>query len=253
MGILTGKRGLVVGVSNKWSIGNQIAMECFNQGASVIATWNSERSKEHVQSLNHLSRSFHLDCTSEESLAKVKTEIDGKLDFIIHSIARAPTECFQKPFSETSIDEWNKAMVVSAWSLIGLTNAVLPILNNGASIITISYIGSRRVRPGYNVMGVAKAALESITRELAYELGRDKKIRVNALSAGAIKTTSSSKIKIRDTIRTVEEQSPLRRNITLDDIAKSAAFLVSDMSSGITGAVIDVDSGFNIMLSNIKE
>lgn len=249
MGILTGKRGLIVGVSNKWSIGSQIAIECENQGAEVFVTWHSDRNKKYVQDTFGFIRTFNLDSVSEESLSNIKNIIDGKIDFVIHSVARAPKECLKQPFSNITLEHWNYTLAISSWSLVGLTNAVLPIMNDGGSILTMSYIGGRRVIPTYKILGIAKAALDATVRELAYELGRSRCIRVNALSPGPIKTTSSSGLNISKALDRWRTYSPLERSQTYADITNSAIFMLSDMSSGITGTILDVDSGFNIMAS----
>lgn len=257
MGILSGKRGLVVGITNKWSIGNQIAKECHDQGADVFVTWHSERSKDYVQllakelNLKHAmidNGCFQLDITKPNINQIIKDGIRfdcfGGLDFIVHSVAKAPKECFKQPFSYTTIDQFNETMLTSVWSFINLVNNSEPILNNNGSIITISYIGSRRIVNGYNVMGPAKAALDASVRELANELGDIKKIRVNAISAGPIKTLSSAKLGIKNMSHIL---APLKRKISLQDISNASIFLLSDLSNGITGTILDVDSGLNIL------
>lgn len=249
MGILTGKRGLIVGVSNKWSIGNQIAIECANQGAEVFVTWHSDRNKKYVQDTYGNIRTFQLDCTSAESLSNIKNVIDGKIDFVVHSVARAPKDSLNQPFSYTTLEQWNYTLMTSSWSFVGLTNAILPIMQDGGSILTMSYIGGRRVIPTYKIMGIAKAALDASVRELAHELGRTRRIRVNALSPGPIKTSSSSGLKVDKAMARWRIYAPLERPPTHTDITNSAIFMLSDMSSGITGTILDVDSGFNIMAS----
>jgi enoyl-[acyl-carrier protein] reductase I len=250
MGILSGKRGLVVGVSNKWSIGNHIAKTCLNEGADVIVTWHSDRNKDYVSKT--FDKCFNLDLTSKESLIKITENLCyNKLDFIVHSVAKAPRECFEQPFYDITIEQWNSTMLSSVWSFVALVKEVLPLLNDNASIVTMSYLGGRRIRPGYNVMGVAKAALDASVRELAYELGGIKKIRVNGVAAGPIKTVSSAKIKVNKSINDVINASPLKRPTTYDDISNATVFLLSDLSSGITGSILDVDSGYNIMQSTI--
>lgn len=259
MGILSGKRGLVIGVSNKWSIGSQIAKECVRQGADTFITWHSDRSRDYVEwlkeDLDHMdpmidSGCFQLDITNPDISETIRDNIRydqmGGLDFIVHSVARAPKECFQQPFSHTTLEQWNETMKVSVWSFINLINNVKPFLNSGCSLITLSYLAAKRVTPGYKLMSIAKSALESSVRELAYELG-DNNIRVNALSLSPVKTTSTYKIGVEKGMKTVKDVSPLKRNINESDITGAAIFMLSNMSSGITGSILDVDSGFSIM------
>jgi len=266
MGILSGKRGLVIGVSNKWSIGSQIARECVKQGADTFITWHSDRSRDYVErlkeDLDHVdpmieSGCFQLDVTKPDMHDAIKSGIKyddfGGLDFVVHSVARAPKEGFDRPYFETSLDVFNETMKTSAWSFVNLSNVILPLMNENGSLLTMTYIGGRRIRPGYNIMGIAKAALDASVRQLAFELGSIKKIRVNALSPGPIKTTSSAKIDVKKSISALEHMSPLHRAPGQIDIAHAAVFLLSDMACGITGTILDVDSGYNIMLSTIKE
>lgn len=266
MGILSGKRGLVIGVSNKWSIGSQIARECIKHGADTFITWHSERSRDYVEwlrtDLDHIdpmvdSGCFQLDVTDPEIHEIIKNGIRyndfGGLDFVVHSVAKAPKECFESPYFETTLNDFNETMKVSVWSLVNLTKAVLPLMNDNGSILTMTYVGGRKIRPGYNIMGVAKSALDASVRQLAFELGEHKKIRVNALSPGPIKTISSSKIGVNNSINELKYISPLRYAPDQKEVSKAAIFLLSDMSKGITGTILDIDSGYNIMLSTIKE
>lgn len=257
MGILSGKRGLVIGVSNKWSIGSQIARECVKQGADTFITWHSDRSMDYVEGfkkdLNIIdpmvdAGCFQLDVTNSDIHETIKNGIRyddfGGLDFVVHSVARAPKECFQQSFSNTSLEQWNETMKTSVWSFVNLVNVVLPLMNSNGSILTVSYIGGRKIIKGYNIMGIAKAALDASVRELSYEIGQKYNVRINAISPGPIKTLSSAKLGIPNK---TDVLAPLKRKITLNDISKASTFLLSDLSSGITGTILDVDCGLNII------
>jgi enoyl-[acyl-carrier protein] reductase I len=196
------------------------------------------------------------DITKDEHIAATVEKAAkhfGKIDVLVHSIAFAGREELSKPYYETSREGFKSAMEISVFSLVALTNAFLPLFNPGASVMSMTYYGSVKVAPRYNVMGVAKAALESSTRYLAYDLG-PQKIRVNAISAGPIRTLAAAGVGgFRDMYKHFADMAPLRENVTIADVGNSAVFLASDLSSHITGEVLYVDSGFNIMGVQISE
>jgi enoyl-[acyl-carrier protein] reductase I len=185
---------------------------------------------------------------NEAEMVAVFTKLEeqwGKIDFVVHAIAFANREDLKQPFSQTSREGFQLALDVSAYSLVSLTRCALPVLNEGSSIVAMTYLGSVRSVPAYNVMGVAKAALESSVRYLAAELG-EKNIRVNAVSAGPIKTLAASGIGgFKEKLRIAEERAPLKRLVTQDDVGKSALYLLSDLASGVTGEIHYVDGGFS--------
>lgn len=254
--LLKDKTILIMGIRNKWSIAYGIAKAAYDNGAKLLFTYMGEENKEKIEELTKEfegSKSYVLDGASEDELVKdlfkrIKEE-NGKLDGIVHAIAHANTEDLHNDFIYTSKEGFSHANDVSAYSFV-LTARVakeLDLLNENASLVTLTYHGSTKVLEGYNVMGIAKAALESSVRYLAENLGREG-IRVNAVSAGPIKTLSAKGIKDFSTILTVvEEKSPLHRNVTTEQVGNVATFLLSNMSDAITGQVIYADSGYNIM------
>lgn len=251
--LLKGKRGVVMGVANEHSIAWAVAQECKAQGAEMAFSFLGEAQEKRLRNLladwdNALL--FPCDVSKEENLDSffsfVKRKL-GNLDFVIHSIAYTDKECLKNPFLSTSREQFLSTMDVSAYSLLAVARHAAPLMLNGGSLVSMSYLGSEKVVPGYNVMGVAKAALECSTRYLAYCLG-PQDIRVNCVSAGPIRTLSSSAIGgIKEIINSSAEKSPLRRAVTPEDVAKSSVFLVSDLSSGITGEVVHVDCGFGTL------
>jgi enoyl-[acyl-carrier protein] reductase I len=252
---LSGKLGLIVGVANKRSISWAIAQAAAAAGARLVLTYPSERLGENVRDLAAtLEHPLVLPCdvTDDQQIADLAGSIQkefGGLDFLLHGAAFAPQAELSNPFVQTSREGFRIALDVSAYSLIGLSRAVMPLMEQrgGGSILTLTYIGSDRVFPNYNVMGVAKAALESSVRYLASDLG-PQNIRVNAISAGPIKTLAASGIKDFSSIRQVyETRTPLRRNIELCYVADAALFLLSHASRGITGEVMMVDAGYHVM------
>ena len=249
-----GKHGLIVGVANKRSIAWAIAQATARSGARLALTYQ-ERFEEHVkdlsQDLGEAPLVVPCDVTSdseiEAAFAKADQEFGG-LDFVVHGAAFAPREELTSPFVKTTRDGFRVALDISAYSLIALSRAAVPLMEKrgGGSILTLTYLGSERVFPNYNVMGVAKAALEATVRYLAADLG-PKNIRVNAVSAGPIKTLASAGIAGFSSILNVyRERAPLRRNVEAGEVAAAAAFLLSDAGRGITGEVLMVDSGFHI-------
>lgn len=253
MSNLTGKHGLVVGVANKRSIAWAIAQAAAGAGARLALTYQNERLKENVVELaGKLANPLLLPCdvASDRQIDDVAAAIDrefGGLDFLVHGAAFAPGDALSKPFLETSRESFRIALDVSAYSLVALTRAVAPLMvkRGGGSVLTLTYIGSQRVFTNYNVMGVAKAALESSVRYLAADLG-PQNIRVNAISAGAIKTLAAAGISgFSSILQVYRDRAPLRRGIDQTEVADAALFLLSPDSRAVTGEVLMVDAGFH--------
>ncbi|RAZ45587.1 enoyl-ACP reductase FabI [Campylobacter hyointestinalis] len=251
--ILEGKKGLIVGVANKMSIAYGIAKACKDQGADLAFTFLNDAIKKRVEPIAAELEShfiYELDVNNQshlDSLAdKIKADF-GQIDFVVHAVAFAPKEALEGEFINTTKEAFDIAMDASVYSLISLTRAVLPVLKEGGSVLTLSYLGGAKFVPHYNVMGVAKAALESSVRYLAHDLGA-KNIRVNAISAGPIKTLAASGIgDFKMILKWNECNAPLKRNVSIDDVGKSGMYLLSDLASGVTGEVHYVDAGYNIM------
>lgn len=252
--LLEGKKVIIMGIRNKWSIAWGAAQSAYENGAEVIFTYNS---MENIDKINALieempgAKAYACDAGSDESikecLEKIKNDY-GKVDGILHCIAHANTEDLRNDFILTSRDGYAHACDISAYSLVAIARIAreLEILNEGASMVAFTYYGSEKVMEGYNVMGVAKAALEASIRYLAKDLGKDG-FRVNGISAGPIKTLSAKGIKDFGTILdVVEKRAPLHKNVTTKQVGDVTTFLFSDMSSSITGEVIHADNGFNI-------
>lgn len=254
--LLENKKILIMGIRNKWSIAYGIAQSAYENGAQLIFTYMDESNKEKIEELTQEFKGrklYVLDGASEdEKVKKVFTQIkeeNGKIDGLVHAIAHANTEDLHNDFINTSREGFNHANDVSAYSFVlaARTAKELDMLNEHSSLITLTYHGSTKVLEGYNVMGVAKAALESSVRYLAENLGREG-IRVNALSSGPIKTLSAKGIKDFNSILTiVEEKAPLHKNVTTIQVGNVATFLLSDMSDSITGQTIYADNGYSIM------
>ena len=251
--LLAGRNILIMGVRNKWSIAWGIAQAAHREGANLIFTYLGDREKEELKKLTADMGPLHAypcDVSSDEDIERlfgwIKTEF-GVLHGLVHAIAFAKSEDLKDSFLNTSREGFRVAMDISAYSMVAVCRHAAQLMTEGGSIITLTYRGSIKIMPGYNVMGVAKAALEASGRYAAYELGSSN-IRVNSLSAGPIKTLSAKGVKnFSDILSIVEERSPLKRNVTLDDLGKTAVYLLSDLSSGVTGEVIFVDSGYNNM------
>jgi enoyl-[acyl-carrier protein] reductase I len=250
--MLKNKFGLVLGIANKRSIAWACAQACLENGAKIAFTYQGERLKENVEKLTaNLENPLLLPCdvTNQAEVDAMFAAIEkefGKLDFIIHSIAFAPREALEGEFVTTSREAFLKAMEISAFSLPQIANGARPLMKDGGSIVTMTYYGAEKVVQNYNVMGVAKAALEAATRYLAEDLGKDN-IRVNAISAGPIKTLAAAGVGVSAMLKHHAEKSPLRRNVTQEEVGKTALFLVSDLASAITGETIYVDCGYNIL------
>ena len=254
--LLENKKILIMGIRNKWSIAYGIAKSAYENGAQLLFTYMGEENKEKIEELTKEfegSKAYVLNGASEDEIvkevfSKIKEE-NGKIDGIVHAIAHANTEDLHNDFIYTSKEGYAHAVDVSAYSFVLVARIAkeLDMLNENANLVTLTYHGSTKVLEGYNVMGIAKAALESSVRYLAENLGKAG-IRVNAISAGPIKTLSAKGIKDFSSILTVvEEKSPLHRNVTTTQVGNVATFLLSDMSDAITGQVIYADSGYNIM------
>jgi enoyl-[acyl-carrier protein] reductase I len=255
MGLLTGKRGIIFGVANDMSIAWGIAQKLKEEGAELAFTYLNEALAKRVRPLaESLGSTLILPCdvASDAEIEAVYSTLKqewGTIDFVVHAVAFANREDLKHPFSQTSRDGFMLAMDISAYSLVAVTRYAVPLMPNGGSIITLTYLGATRAVPNYNVMGVAKAALESATRYLAAELG-EKGIRVNAISAGPIRTLAASGIaNFKAKIGLMDDNAPLRRTVTQEEVGKSALYLLSDLSSGVTGEVHFVDAGFNFVVS----
>ncbi len=253
--LMEGKKGLVFGVANKRSIAWAIASSLAREGAELAFTYQGERLKENVDELvGTLKNSLVLPCdvSDENQVKDVFKKIDsawGGLDFLVHAVAYAKAEDLEGDYVKTSKDGFDTALGVSAYSLTLVSNHALPLLEKkgGGSILTLTYLGGDRVAPRYNVMGVAKAALQASVRYLANDLG-PKNIRVNAISAGPINTLAARGIAgFTEILKVAREKAPLRRNTEAAEVGDTALFLCSELSRGITGQVIFVDSGFSIL------
>jgi len=251
--LLENKVGMIFGVANKRSIAWACAAACAAQGAKMAFTFQADRLKESVDELaGSLNDSLVVPCDVSDQ-AQVDAAFDavkakyGKLDFLVHSIAFAPKEALEGEFVTTTREAFRTALEISAFSLTQVALAASPLMTDGGSIITMSYYGAEKVVMNYNVMGVAKSALESSTRYLAADLGKNN-IRVNAISAGPINTLSARGVRgMGSLLSYVGERSPLKRNVTAAEVGSTAMFLASGLSSGITGETIYVDCGYNIM------
>jgi len=252
-GLLEGKLALILGIANKWSLAYAIAQAFSREGAGLILTYLGEHEKGGVESLAgalKVERIVACDVTKEEDLAALTETLRSlgrPLDAVVHSLAFANREDLGKPFVGTGRAGFLLAQEVSAYSLVAVARAAAPAMCAGGSITTLTYLGSTRVVPNYNVMGVAKAALEASVRYLASDLG-PAKIRVNAISAGPVKTASARAIKdFSSILETMANRAPLRHNTEPAEVGDTAVFLASDLARGVTGNVIFVDSGMQIM------
>ncbi len=253
MTLLAGKKALVLGIANEKSIAWGITQELKKHGAQVAVTYLNDALKKRVEPLaEEVGADFvtQMDVTIDEHYPALYETVKknwGKFDILIHSLAFADRNDLKGRFHETSRDGFKLACDVSAYSLIGLSHHLKDLLNEDSSIIAMTYHGSQKVVSGYNVMGVAKAALEASARYLADDLGVDK-IRVNCISAGPIKTLAASGVPgLRNIFQQVDERAPLRRNIDTGDVGKTALYLACDLSSGVTGQIVYVDSGMSIL------
>ena len=252
--LLDGKLGIVFGVANKRSIAWAIAQAWARAGARLAFTYQGERLKENVEELagtfGEDTLMLPCDVTRDDDIARVFAEVAqkfGKLDLLLHSVAFAPREALEGQFVNTSREAFRIAHDVSAYSLVALARGAAPLMSAGGSIIAMSYYGAEKVVPHYNVMGVAKASLEASTRYLAYDLG-PQKIRVNCISAGPVNTLAARGISgFSQMLKHYEEHAPLKRNLVPEELGATGTFLASDGAAAITGQVIYVDCGYQIM------
>jgi len=256
--LLEGKTGLVVGVANKHSIAWAIAQSAAGQGARLMFNYQNERLKENVEELVATmpgAKAFPCDVGDDAQISALMQHVQkevGTLDFLIHSVAFAPREELTGQFVNTTRQGFATALDVSTYSLVAVTKAALPLMTNGGSVVTLTYLGAERVVQHYNVMGVAKAALESTVRYLAHDLG-PKNIRVNAISAGPIKTLAARGVSgISKMVDHHKEFAPLRRATEQGEVGDTALFLISPLGRGITGEVIYVDGGYHILGSLVS-
>jgi enoyl-[acyl-carrier protein] reductase I len=250
--LLEGKTALVLGVANRWSLAYAIAQAFHREGARILLTYQGDRQKETAEELGKdagAAANFECDVAKDEDIARLaeSVKVQGRLDVVVHSIAFANREDLSRPFIETSRAGYALAQDVSSYSLIAVARALAPLMTEGGSIMTLTYLGSTRVMTNYNVMGVAKAALEASVRYLASELGASR-IRVNSISAGPVKTTSARGVKdFTKMLEMVAAKAPMRRNCEPAEVADTAVFLASDLSRGVTGNNLFVDAGYQLM------
>lgn len=251
---LSGKNGIVFGIANHRSIAWAIAQILHDAGANIAVAYQNERVKNSVARLvsqwDGDAPLIECDVSDDANVAAAFDSVGeafGSLDIVVHSIAFANRDDLGGPFVDTDREGFRLALDISAYSLLPIARSAAPLMRNGGSILTLTFQAANRVFPGYNIMGTAKAALENEVKQLASDLGQSA-VRVNAVSAGPLDTLSSRVIShYRDMKRIHAERSPMRRNITADEVAKAALFLCSDLSSGITGEILHVDTGYNIM------
>ena len=251
--LMQNKKGLIMGVANDRSIAWGIAKKLAEQGADIALTYQGDALKKRVEPLaNEIGSDIIIPCdvSSSDSMKNVFETVKerwGNLDFLVHGIGFSNKEELRGKYYNTTQENFKQTMHISCYSFTEACKLAEPLMNNGGSILTLTYYGSEQVMPHYNVMGVAKAALETSVKYLAEDLGKDS-IRVNAISAGPIKTLAASGIgDFRYILKWNELNSPLRRNVTIDDVGKSALYLLSDLGSGVTGEILHVDSGYHIV------
>jgi enoyl-[acyl-carrier protein] reductase I len=252
--VMKGKKGVILGIANKKSIAYGIAKACQEQGAEMAITFLNERFEQKLapiaEDLECGSRLYPCDVSKPEEIKALRASIEkdmGKIDFIVHSIAFAPKEGLSGRFIDISKEAFDVAMDISVYSLIEIVRELKPVLSDNASVLTLTYYGGVKYIPNYNLMGVAKAALEMTTKYLAEDLGKDG-IRVNAISAGPIKTLAAAGIgDFSFMLKWNAAHSPLKENVTINQVGNSGMYLLSDLSSGVTGEVHYVDAGYNLM------
>ena len=252
--VMKGKKGVILGIANKKSIAYGIAKACQEQGADVAITFLNERFEKKLapvaEELECGTHFYPCDVSKPEEIKALKESLEkdmGEIDFIVHSIAFAPKEGLSGRFSDISKEAFDVAMDISVYSLIEIVRELKPILSSNSSVLTLSYYGGVKYIPNYNLMGVAKAALEMTTKYLAEDLGRDG-IRVNAISAGPIKTLAAAGIgDFAFMLKWNKAHAPLKENVTINQVGNSGMYLLSDLSSGVTGEVHYVDAGYNVM------
>jgi len=252
--VMKGKKGVILGIANKKSIAYGIAKACQEQGAEMAITFLNERFEQKLapiaEDLECGARLYPCDVSKPEEIKALKDSLEkdmGEIDFIVHSIAFAPKEGLSGRFYDISKEAFDVAMDISVYSLIEIVRELKPVLSSSSSVLTLSYYGGVKYIPNYNLMGVAKAALEMTTKYLAEDLGKDG-IRVNAISAGPIKTLAAAGIgDFSFMLKWNAAHSPLKENVTINQVGNSGMYLLSDLSSGVTGEVHYVDAGYNIM------
>jgi enoyl-[acyl-carrier protein] reductase I len=256
---LQGKRGLVMGVSNARSLGWAIAEKLHAAGAELAFSYQGERLREDLEKLTREmpgTRLYPCDVTREEELQAMFSDLRdawGSLDAVVHSIAFAPRPAMDGRYIETTRDDWRTALEISAYSLVAVARAAEPLLTEGGGLVTLTYYAAEKVVPKYNVMGIAKSALEASVRYLAYELGK-KGVRINAVSAGPVRTVAARSIPgFMKMYNRVAEMAPLGRNVTHEEVGNLGLFLLSPMAAGITGETVYVDAGFHIMGMELGE
>jgi len=252
-GLLRGKRGLIMGVANNRSLAWGIAKACREQGAELAFTYQGDALKKRVEPLAQEVGGIvtgHCDVTEPATIDAAFDVVKqkwGKIDFVVHAIAFSDKDQLDGRYVDTTADNFTKTMLISCYSLTAIAQRAEKMMPNGGAMLTLTYYGSEKWMPHYNVMGVAKAALEASVRYLAADLGV-KNIRVNAISSGPIKTLAASGIgDFRYILRWNEYNTPLRRNVTVEDVGKTGVYLLSDMSSGVTGEVHHVDAGYHVV------
>lgn len=252
-GLMHGKRGLIMGVANDHSLAWGISQSLAAQGAELAFTYQGDALLKRVQPLAaSIGSSFLIPCdvSDDEQLAQVFAQLKkewGKLDFVVHAIAFSDKDELKGKYVQTSRKNFLNSLDISCYSLTAVCREAAPLMTDGGSIITLTYYGAEKVMPHYNVMGVAKAALEASVRYLAADLGEDN-IRVNAISAGPVRTLAAAGIgDFRYILKWNENNAPLRRNITLQDVGGAGLYLLSDLSSGVTGEVHHVDAGYHVV------
>lgn len=259
MNLMEGKKGVIFGVSNTHGIAYGIANELHKAGAEIAFTYANEAMEKRVKPIaEEMGAKIIMECdvTKEDDIKKVFAECEkvyGKLDFVVHAVAFANKDDLQGEFINTSLEGWNLALGVSAYSLVAIARNAKPVMNEGGSILALTYLGSEYMVANYNVMGVAKAALESSVRYLAGDLGKVG-VRVNALSSGAVKTLAAKGISGFDKmLKAAIVKAPLKRNVTLEDVGRAGVYLASDLSSGTTGQILFVDCGCHAVYASQEE
>ncbi|MBQ4077670.1 enoyl-ACP reductase [bacterium] len=259
MKLMEGKRGVIFGVSNTHGIAYGIAKQLYDAGAEIAFTYAGEVMEKRVRPIAEGMNAkviMSCDVTKEDEVKAVFAELEkvyGKIDFVVHAVAFAQREDLMGEFIDTSKEGWDIALGVSSYSLVSLARNAKPIMNEGGSILALTYLGGEKVVANYNVMGVAKAALESSARYLAENLGKHG-IRVNCISAGAVKTLAASGIGgFGKMLKAAVAKAPLKRNVTLEDVGKTGLYLLSDLSSGVTGEIIHVDCGCHCVYASEEE
>ena len=259
MNLMQGKKGIIFGVSNTHGIAYGIAKQLFEAGADIAFTYANETMEKRVRPIaEEMNSKLILECdvTNEEQIKYVFEQYEktyGELDFMVHAVAFANREDLTGEFINTSKEGWDLALGVSAYSLVSLSRAARPLMKNGGSILAMTYLGSEKMVCNYNIMAVAKSALECSARYLADNLGGEN-IRVNCISSGPIKTLAASGIGgFGKSLKAAVLKAPLKRNVTTEDVGKTAVYLLSDLSSGVTGEVIHVDCGCHSVYTSIDE